>query len=156
MWIEIIKFCRVLVGDVMVAATAELAKERRKRSDTTAGDVWIEGGRGIQAPLHGQFQAASSDITDFYAGIAEQFMLNAERPCKNLGRDVIWDQVCRGGFGIGRGCGRNVDLQQSATGEETLAGTVGGSRKLAHQAGGFGSAHVTSGLCSVCNCGGRL
>src|SRR5262249_15951473 len=80
-------------------------------------------GLSIQSRLDGQFQSACTEVTNLDAGITSNLMLNAQTPGQNLGLDDRNDRGTGRGPAIQLSCARHIDLEQSATSQETL--TVG-------------------------------
>src|SRR4029077_20396298 len=101
---------------------------RRRGMDSTAGDVGIKRGCRMEAHLNRQAESAGTDVANFDARIAEQFVLYPQRPGHHLRRNMVWDQVCCCCARRGLGSWRHIFLQQSAAGEKTLAGCAPGRR----------------------------
>src|SRR6201999_3582004 len=81
----------------------------------------IEGGRGVEARLHGQLEAASADVADLEAGVAQDLVLNAERPSEDFWIDDVGNEAAGGCACVGLRGRRHVDLKQTTAGQEACA-----------------------------------
>src|SRR5262245_2494916 len=78
-------------------------------------------GLSIHASLDGQFQSACTEVTNLDAGVGSDLMLHAQTPGQNLRFDDRKDGGASRRPAIQLSCARHVDLQQSATSQESLA-----------------------------------
>src|SRR6266436_2509527 len=97
---------------------------RRAQESGQCTETSVKTGLGIHAPLDGQFQSARTEVTNLDAGTSSDLMLNTQTPGQNLRFDDREDGGTSRRPAIQLSCAGHIDLQQSATSQESLARIV--------------------------------